>query len=93
MNQLKTIHQILMTLKAVFFDIDGTLLSFKTHKVPTSTEEAIRILKEKVYMSLFLPDALIMISDISDTWISMDSLHITVVIALPKKVKYCLKMY
>ena len=29
------------TIKAVFFDIDGTLLSFKTHEVPASTEEAI----------------------------------------------------
>ncbi len=32
-------------IKAVFFDIDGTLLSFKTHKVPESTVEAIRILQ------------------------------------------------
>jgi Cof subfamily protein (haloacid dehalogenase superfamily) len=33
--------------KAVFFDIDGTLLSFKTHKVAASTEQAIALLKEK----------------------------------------------
>jgi Cof subfamily protein (haloacid dehalogenase superfamily) len=33
--------------KAVFFDIDGTLTSFKTHKVPESSIEAIRLLKEK----------------------------------------------
>lgn len=32
-------------IKAVFFDIDGTLLSFKTHKVPESTVEAIRLLQ------------------------------------------------
>ncbi len=31
--------------KAVFFDIDGTLLSFKTHEVPKSTTEAIRLLQ------------------------------------------------
>ncbi len=33
--------------KAVFFDIDGTLVSFKTHKVPESTRLAIDLLKEK----------------------------------------------
>lgn len=33
--------------KAVFFDIDGTLVSFKTHQVPESTQEAIHKLKEK----------------------------------------------
>lgn len=35
------------TIKAVFFDIDGTLLSFKTHQVPKSTEEAIKKLKDR----------------------------------------------
>ncbi|MFD1629998.1 Cof-type HAD-IIB family hydrolase [Pseudopedobacter beijingensis] len=34
-------------IKAIFFDIDGTLLSFKTHKVPQSTIEAIKTLKAK----------------------------------------------
>ncbi len=34
-------------IKIVFFDIDGTLVSFKTHKVPASTIEAIAILREK----------------------------------------------
>ena len=33
-------------IKAVFFDIDGTLVSFKTHRVPDSTIEAIRLLRE-----------------------------------------------
>lgn len=32
---------------AVFFDIDGTLLSFKSHEVSQSTEEAIALLQEK----------------------------------------------
>ena len=32
---------------AVFFDIDGTLLSFKTHEVSPSTEEAIALLQAK----------------------------------------------
>lgn len=34
-------------IEAVFFDIDGTLLSFKTHEVLASTEEAIAQLQEK----------------------------------------------
>lgn len=33
--------------KAVFFDIDGTLVSFKTHTIPESTCEAIQQLKKK----------------------------------------------
>lgn len=33
--------------KAIFFDIDGTLVSFKTHQVPDSTKQSIEILKEK----------------------------------------------
>ncbi|MDO5570020.1 MAG: Cof-type HAD-IIB family hydrolase [Bacteroidales bacterium] len=34
-------------IKAIFFDIDGTLLSFNTHKVPQSTLKALELLKEK----------------------------------------------
>lgn len=34
-------------IKAVFFDIDGTLVSFKTHSIPDSTTAAIKRLKEK----------------------------------------------
>ena len=34
-------------IKAVFFDIDGTLISFKTHKVAASTEQAIAVLQQK----------------------------------------------
>ncbi|MDR3765788.1 MAG: Cof-type HAD-IIB family hydrolase, partial [Butyricicoccus sp.] len=32
---------------AIFFDIDGTLLSFQTHAVPPSTQKALRLLREK----------------------------------------------
>ncbi|PLS30532.1 HAD-superfamily hydrolase, subfamily IIB [Bifidobacterium margollesii] len=35
------------SIKAVFFDIDGTLTSFTTHEVPQSTEDAIEALKAK----------------------------------------------
>lgn len=34
-------------IKAVFFDIDGTLVSFKTHRVPDSTILALELLKKK----------------------------------------------
>ncbi len=33
-------------MKAFFFDIDGTLVSFKTHRIPQSTMDALRKLKE-----------------------------------------------
>lgn len=34
-------------IKAIFFDIDGTLISFKTHSVPASTRKALELLREK----------------------------------------------
>ncbi len=34
-------------IKAIFFDIDGTLLSHRTKTVPTSTKQALHLLKEK----------------------------------------------
>ena len=34
-----------MQIKAVFFDIDGTLVSFRTHRVPPSTLEALPMLR------------------------------------------------
>lgn len=34
-------------IKSIFFDIDGTLVSFKTHEIPKSTFDALYQLKEK----------------------------------------------
>ncbi|NLO71695.1 MAG: Cof-type HAD-IIB family hydrolase [Porphyromonadaceae bacterium] len=34
-------------IKAVFFDVDGTLVSFKTHRIPASSKKAIWKLREK----------------------------------------------
>ncbi len=34
-------------IKAIFFDVDGTLVSFNTHEVPQSAVDAIRRLREK----------------------------------------------
>lgn len=45
MNTLNT--EIPTKIKAVFFDVDGTLISFKTNKIPESTIEAIKKLREK----------------------------------------------
>lgn len=34
-------------IKIVFFDVDGTLISFKTHKIPESTKKSLYSLREK----------------------------------------------
>lgn len=34
-------------IKAVFFDLDGTLVSFKTHQIPQTTRKALDILQQK----------------------------------------------
>ncbi|MCL2579201.1 MAG: Cof-type HAD-IIB family hydrolase [Oscillospiraceae bacterium] len=38
-------------IKAVFFDVDGTLLSFKTHKIPASAKRAIGLAKDRGILS------------------------------------------
>lgn len=51
-----------MAIKAAFFDIDGTLVSFKTHQIPASTIKAIERAKEqgvKIFISTGRPVALI----------------------------------
>lgn len=40
-------------IKAIFFDVDGTLLSFKTHEVPESTRKAFELLR-KTDIKLFV---------------------------------------
>lgn len=45
-------------IKALFFDIDGTLVSFQTHKIPQSTVDALALAKKngvKVYISTGRP--------------------------------------
>lgn len=49
-------------IKALFFDIDGTLVSFKTHTIPLSTTEAIYKAKQKgirVFISTGRPKVII----------------------------------
>lgn len=46
------------TVKAVFFDIDGTLVSFRTHRIPQSTLDAVAALRRrgiKVYIATGRP--------------------------------------
>lgn len=43
-------------IKALFFDIDGTLVSFKTHQIPVSTIEALEAAKAKGIQIFILPD-------------------------------------
>ena len=41
-------------IKALFFDIDGTLVSFQTHRIPQSTVEALEKAKQNgvyIYIS------------------------------------------
>lgn len=45
--QCKTNNPIHLMVKAVFFDIDGTLVSFNTHKVSESTRNSIKQLRDK----------------------------------------------
>lgn len=52
----------LYMIKALFFDIDGTLVSFKTHQIPQSTVDAIATAKAKgvsVFISTGRPQVLI----------------------------------
>ena len=63
--------------KALFFDIDGTLVSFNTHRIPDSTVEALRQAKAngvKVYISTGRPKPFInnlgQIADLIDGYIT-----------------------
>ena len=50
------------TIKALFFDIDGTLVSFQTHRIPQSTVDALERAKKngvKVYISTGRPKMII----------------------------------
>lgn len=67
--------------KAIFFDIDGTLVSFNTHAVSTSTREALRLLREKgikVFIATGRPKSLMMkaVGDLEfDGYITLNGAH------------------
>ncbi len=49
-------------IKALFFDVDGTLVSFKTHQIPQSTIDALTEAKRRgtgIYISTGRPMRLI----------------------------------
>ena len=55
-------HEEYEMIKALFFDIDGTLVSFNTHQIPQSAIQAITRAKEKgikIYISTGRPLSLI----------------------------------
>lgn len=69
-------------IKALFFDIDGTLVSFQTHRIPDSTIQAIRRAKEqgiKVFISTGRPFSLINnlqeISELIDGYITVNGAY------------------
>lgn len=41
-------------IKALFFDIDGTLVSFHTHRIPRSTVESLEKAKKERIENLYL---------------------------------------
>ena len=67
--------------KAIFFDIDGTLVSFQTHTVPESTREALRLLREKgikVFIATGRPKTLMMdaVGDLDfDGYVTLNGAH------------------
>lgn len=77
-------HKIkyMMSIKAVFFDIDGTLVSFNTHKIPLSAIEAINTIHKngiKVFIATGRPVAIINnlneIKDIIDGYITFNGAY------------------
>lgn len=69
-------------IKALFFDIDGTLVSFKTHRIPQSTVDALEQVKVrgvKVYISTGRPVQLItnlsQIEHLIDGYITTNGAH------------------
>ncbi|MEG0518977.1 MAG: Cof-type HAD-IIB family hydrolase [Bacteroidales bacterium] len=53
-------------IKAVFFDIDGTLVSFKTHKVPHETIEAIAQLRKRGVKVFVATGRMLAMTDVLD---------------------------
>ena len=72
-------------IKALFFDIDGTLVSFRTHSVPDSTVKALAEAKNKgikIFISTGRPRPLINnlepIEDLIDGYITVNGAICTV---------------
>jgi predicted HAD superfamily phosphohydrolase YqeG len=65
--------KVFMT-KALFFDIDGTLVSFNTHRIPQSTIEAIETAHTKgikIFIATGRPKSIINnLSELQKQWLS-----------------------
>ena len=60
---LYTLLYIEHMVKAIFFDIDGTLVSFKTHTIPESTRQTLQQLRQqgiKVFIATGRPKMMMM---------------------------------
>ena len=56
-----------MEIKVIFFDIDGTLVSFETHAIPQSTIDAIMLLRQKgIKLIIATGRALVDINNLGD---------------------------
>lgn len=69
-------------IKALFFDVDGTLVSFKTHSIPTSTIESLKEAKRngvKIIIATgrpyFIINNLDEIKPLVDGWITTNGAH------------------
>lgn len=68
-------------IKAIFFDIDGTLVSFKTHTIPQSTQNALKQLREKgikIFIATGRPKVLMLeaVGDFPfDGYITLNGVH------------------
>jgi HAD superfamily hydrolase (TIGR01484 family) len=70
--------------KAIFFDIDGTLVSFETHKIPASTQEALKALRDKgikIFIATGRPQCLI--NNLSDLEFDGISQSTAAIVLLP----------
>lgn len=69
-------------IKALFFDIDGTLVSFKTHRIPQSTVDALQCAHDKgikIYIATGRPiqiiTNLVQIEKLIDGWITTNGAY------------------
>lgn len=85
--------------KAMFFDVDGTLVSFKTHRIPQSTVDALTEAHSRgvrIYISTGRPPQFItnlgQIEDVIDGWVTTNGANCYICRA-GKRRSYTLQAY